>query len=465
MIVLVACLFALIQTGPPAQPVAPPAWEAAPPGLAAQATGKPGYGLIIHTEGGRFLLTNLGWKAGKQQLRTYRILGPAGLGPYRYGFEFRYHPKRTPEKREHPDCEYADFFFPISPKAHGMFGLEPGSPAEEAGLSRRLYILDVDGKTFDWNPRAADFYLSTHASVAIHTTKCPLFFGTGSPQTFRLEGRRVPPPVDPGEGTLQPDAPPEVRKAVENQALWAALEAAKQATPEGTPLSLTLGEGQAILVTRNPWFVDQEELAEPLFEFWESSPTHRTFVAALPAPLEGRFLKFYDRWYRLLGVQLGAASTRPEAIRLEVWAPNIPALLAGLCPTQTQAARTPALDREAVEGLANDALLEWKLRSLPEALHGPSRGSVEDLVLRLEKGLLTLDLESKGIRNRLDAQTRAETERKAQAELAAKSGKPLPAAPATATESERLADLLDQRKAILMAILGSAKQALANLRR
>lgn len=34
-----------------------------------------------------------------------------------------------------------------------------------------------------------------------------------------------------------------------------------------------------------------------------------------------------------------------------------------------------------------------------------------------------------------------------------------------AAESDRLADLLDQRKAILMAILGSAKQALANLRR
>ena len=36
---------------------------------------------------------------------------------------------------------------------------------------------------------------------------------------------------------------------------------------------------------------------------------------------------------------------------------------------------------------------------------------------------------------------------------------------APAAESERLADLLDQRKAILMAILGSAKQSLSNLRR
>jgi hypothetical protein len=63
------------------------------------------------------------------------------------------------------------------------------------------------------------------------------------------------------------------------------------------------------------------------------------------------------------------------------------------------------------------------------------------------------------------AAARAEAERKAQAELAAKQGRPAPTAPPAAAESDRLADLLDQRKAILMAVLGSAKQALANLRR
>ena len=80
--------------------------------------------------------------------------------------------------------------------------------------------------------------------------------------------------------------------------------------------------------------------------------------------------------------------------------------------------------------------------------------------------MLALDLELKGIRSRLDAAARIEAERKAQAELAARDGKAAPQVQtAPATDSERLADLLDQRKAILMAILGSAKQALANLRR
>jgi hypothetical protein len=211
--------------------------------------------------------------------------------------------------------------------------------------------------------------------------------------------------------------------------------------------------------------VDHEELVAPLFEFWESSPTRRSFVTTLQAPLEGRFVRLYDRWYRLLEVRLGPDSHRLEALRLEAWKPDFPALLAGRCPTQTEAARTSASDREAIEGLANEALLEWKLRSLPDALNGQGRRSVEDLVLRIEKGLLTLDLESKGIRSRLDAQARAEAERKAQAALAAKGGNPPTVAAAPAVESERLADLLEQRKAILMAILGSAKQALSNLRR
>jgi hypothetical protein len=109
--------------------------------------------------------------------------------------------------------------------------------------------------------------------------------------------------------------------------------------------------------------------------------------------------------------------------------------------------------------------VEWKTRTLPGLLANQTLDADEDLVVRLEKGLLSLDLEVKGLRARLDAAARAEAERKAQAELAAKEGKAAPAAPPPAAESERLADLLDQRKAILMAVLGSAKQALANLRR
>jgi len=460
----------LLQTMPPAQPATLPSWTTAPPALAAKAIGKPGYGLLLETEGGRFLLTNLRYDLleGNQisrTIRAYVILEPGGGGPYRYGFNLRYHAKVTPEKREHPDCEYADFFYPVSKDRHGLFGLEPGSSAEKAGFSSRYYILDIDGKTFGWNEWVANYYLSTHASVVIHATKCPLFFGSGSPLTFTLEGNPVALP-NPEEWVIKAGSFAEVDKAVKDEALWAALVAAKEATPECAPLTLTLEDGRRALVIRNPWgnVTDDSKSTSPLFEFWESTPTQYKLIASVPTPIEGRFVKLHDRWYRIQGARLGPDSRRLEAVNLEAWTPDVPTLLAGRCPTQTGTAKTS--DREGIEQAANQALLAWKTRSLPDQLAAQNRGSAEDLVLSLEQGLLTLDLDVKGIRSRLDVAARAEAERKAQAELAARDGKAAPPMQARPiTESERLADLLEQRKAILMAILGSAKQSLANLRR
>ena len=459
----------LLQTTPPAPPAALPSWTTAPPALAAKAVGQPGYGLLLETEGGRFLLTSLRYELPNEKqvirtIKTYVILEPGGGGPYRYGFNLRYHAKVTPEKREHPDCEYADFFYPVSKDRHGLFGLEPGSSAEKAGFSSRYYILDIDGKTFGWNEWVANYYLSTHASVVLHATKCPLFFGSGSPLTFKLEGRQVALP-NPEEWVIQPGSFAEVEKAVKNEALWAALETAKEATQECAPLPITLGDGTRGLVIRNPWGNIQEDnkSTSPLFEFWESTANQNRLVASVSTPIEGKFVKLHNCWYRIQGARLRPDSRRLEAVSLEAWAPDVPALLAGRCPTQAGMAK--ALDREGIEQAANQALLVWKTRTLPDQLAAQSRGSAEDLVLSLEQGLLTLDLDVKTIRSRLDAAARAEAERKAQAELAAKDGKPTPAAGPPATESERLADLLEQRKAILMAVLGSAKQALANLRR
>ena len=460
----------LLQAAPPAQPATLPSWMAAPPALAAKAAGKPSYGLVLDTEGGRFLLTSLRFDLLNENqlsrtIRAYVILEPGGGGPYRYGFNLRYHAKVTPEKREHPDCEYADYFYPVSKDRHGLFGLEPGSPAEKAGFSSRYYILDIDGKTFGWNEWVANYYLSTHPSVVIHATKCPLFFGSGSPLTFKLEGNRVALP-NPEEWVIRPGSFAEVDKAVKDEALWTALVAAKEATPECNRLPIMLEDGKQALVIRNPWgnILEDNKSTSPLFEFWESTATQPKFVASVPAPIEGKFVKLHGRWYRILGARLGPDSRRLEAVNLEAWKPDVPALLAGRCPTQVGIEK--AFDREGIEQAANQALLVWKTRSLPDQLATHNRGSAKDLVLSIEQGLLELDLQVKGIRSRLDAAARTEAERKAQAELAAKGGQPAPHAQAPpTTESERLADLLDQRKAILMAILGSAKQSLAQQRR
>jgi hypothetical protein len=146
--------------------------------------------------------------------------------------------------------------------------------------------------------------------------------------------------------------------------------------------------------------------------------------------------------------------------------PDVQGLLVGADLARDLGPRVASAPREAYEQQANEALIEWKIRTLPGLLTTQGLGATEDLVVRLEKGLLKLDLEVKGIRTRLDAQARAEAERKAAAELTAREGKAAPQVQLRpATESERLADLLDQRKAILMAILGSAKQSLSTLRR
>jgi hypothetical protein len=457
----------LFQTVPPAQPVTLPTWTAAPPALAAKAIGQPSYGLILETDGGRFLLTNLWYDFSAEgqairNIRAYLILAPGGGGPYRYGF------KVAPLDHE-PSRK--DGFVAYSKERDGeidtssTLSVEPNSPAEKAGFNTRYFILDIDGKTFDWNGRIANHYLSTHASVTINATLFPDLGGKGIPKAFKMEGVAVALP-SLEEWAIKPGQFSEVEGALNDEPLWAALKAAKEATPECAPLSITLEDGKQVQVVRNPWgnVLDRGKPASSLFEFTESTGTHNRVVASVPTPIEGKFVKLHGRWYRILGARLGPDSRRLEAVNLEAWKPDVPALLAGRCPTQ--AGIEKAFDREGIEQAANQALLVWKTRTLPDQLATQNRGAAEDLVLSIEQGLLALDLDVKTMRSRLDATARAETERKAQAELAARDGKAAPPAPAApATGSERLADVLDQRKAILMAILGSAKQSLAQQRK
>jgi hypothetical protein len=122
--------------------------------------------------------------------------------------------------------------------------------------------------------------------------------------------------------------------------------------------------------------------------------------------------------------------------------------------------------QESLEHTANDALVEWKTRTLPGLLKTQDTPALEDLVIRTEKGLLDLDLEIRGMRQRLDDLARAKAAQQAQASMpGGNQTAPAAASAASTADSEALADILDQRKAILQAILGSTKQALAQVRR
>ena len=179
----------------------------------------------------------------------------------------------------------------------------------------------------------------------------------------------------------------------------------------------------------------------------------------------GRILRIGERWYRLRAFTQDPATGRPTAFEVGPWAADVPALLKGATLARELGSLKETRFRESLEQAGNDALLEWKTRTMAAWMAQQKREPMEDLVIGAEKGMLGLDLEVKGIRTRLDAHARADAEQKAQAELAVKNSQKPPQAVPPPAESERLADLLEQRKIILQAILGNAKQTLATLKK
>ena len=180
----------------------------------------------------------------------------------------------------------------------------------------------------------------------------------------------------------------------------------------------------------------------------------------------GRDLRIEDRWYRLQALTQDPTSGRLTSFDLRPWEADINSLLSGVTMVkELEPHKTSAL-QESLEHTANDALVEWKTRTLPGLLKTQDTPALEDLVIRTEKGLLDLDLEIRGMRQRLDDLARAKAAQQAQASMpGANQTAPAAAAAASTADSEVLADLLDQRKAILQAILGSTKQVLAQVRR
>jgi hypothetical protein len=461
-------LCALLQVVPPAVAPAPISYRPALSALAAKAPGKPGYGVHISSPQGQFILTNLRYTTQNPTgaCTVYRVTGPAGMGPYRLGVELG-----GPSKYVKLDINgrYQGTFFDIKR------ALEGGA-AKKAGLDEDWSILTVDGQDFGWNIQAMIAYMTMRTSIEVLALKAK-GWGMGSKQkTVQIQLRKLDTPVDPSDGVLVPEQMEALRPILKDIGVWSELVALRSALPrfKALPVDVSGKRMWAVRGVKNPHPVQGEQTGLVTLEFWGEDPAtgpKQNYPAALWTEPEdglrgGKALKVEDRWYRIPEAEVDPASGRLLSLALQPWEADVPALLGGAdLSRELGPIKAPAL-QESLEQLANEALVEWKTRTLPGLLATQNLGPAEDLVIRIEKGLLALDLEVKGIRSRLDARARAEAERKAQAELAAKSGQPVPMVQAVlATESERLADLLDQRKAILMAILSSAKQSLSNLRR
>ncbi len=465
---LAPLLFALVQAPPPPTVPAGIVQRPALPALAAKAPGHPGYGIHLTSPEGQFIFSNLRYNAlnPKGAATLYRVTGPAGLGPYRLGVQLGFHPKFLREVNG--EKWYSDMFYVID-KA-----LEGGA-AKDAGLDEDWSILKVDGKDFGWNLNALISYLTTRPSVEVLALKRKGWGAGTKKKTFQIQLRKPETPVDPADGVLVTEHVEALAPLLRAPAAWSELVRLRAATPRFAALPVDFG-GRTFWVVRgapNPQPQQGEDATRIFLEFWKEDPAagprqnRPDALWAEPSDhvLQGRVLRLPDGWVRARQVTLDPESGRLAQLVLEPWKADTPALLGGATQARELGPGAALADREALEQLANESLVEWKTRTLPGLLANQTLDADEDLVVRLEKGLLSLDLEVKGLRARLDAAARAEADRKAQAELAAKEGKPAPAALPPAAESERLADLLDQRKAILMAVLGTAKQALANLRR
>ncbi|WP_243324705.1 hypothetical protein [Geothrix sp. SG200] len=451
-------------------------WEPASPVLAKKAPGSPAYGLVLTTSLGKLLATSLAFDPGthKPQARVYRIDGPAGWGPYRSGLErslmFSPAMKRPADNNALHWSWYRDYF--------SFTPAEKGSAADEAGLDQSKYALTrikhVDQSTFQWDVAALVYHITQSPAIVVQTIKLPLLFGP-SERTYTIQNRRVTTLPAPDDADLV-NAPPnlEAQKALASPEPWRELLKLRSQTATHAPLPGVL-DGRKVWIVRLPTQpANDKQAGQPgALEFWKTDPGTGAFedglVEVYPEPPggfgAGQSLRVSGVWYRLQALSLEPATGRLTRLALEPWKANVPALLAGRTLASELGSQPQLPLWESLEQTANDTLLEWKTLTFPGELEALDLKSAGALVVRIEKGMLALDLEVKGIRTRLDAATRATAEWKAQAELAAKEGRPAPATPAPSAESERLADLLDQRKAILMAVLGNAKQALASLRK
>lgn len=108
-----------------------------------------------------------------------------------------------------------------------------------------------------------------------------------------------------------------------------------------------------------------------------------------------------------------------------------------------------AVSKTQVESILNDILVEWKSKGLAALLQRSNSSQLNDLVVKIEKGILKLDLKAKELNDAADEDARQVKAPGAEA--------PARKAPGAL----KLSHLLDQRKTILGVILGSVKQAAA----
>ena len=436
--------------------------ESMPAQWSPQLPGAPLTGAMLTTYLGRFVIYPTRFDAqGHLRWRALRVEGPAGLGPYEHGLSL--------EMVSEPG------------DTQGMARIT--AIRDDLGIGRRhswgVGDFIEDPAKYHYNPVLPDLSLGLFLFQYRMSNEVDSMFPVyGANRLFEKRGsggiQSVARAETPAQlpATFNPDGPIPVEAGAWLKQASARLLFLRAAHPAYQPLVVDwAGRKWAVVGPSRPGCPIQ-------LEFWADAPgpdtrgskPEATFDLPGTSSAIGAVLSPGGQAARIREAAWDPVTGRLTRLELEPWKSDALAfLLMGKSETNSQ------------EGLAlafNDALVDWKAKALASHLRSLDEAAAEDFLARLEKTLLRMDMDIRRLRQARESQEQDALNR--QAADGARQLQPgasrrwsiLPAERRemgeddgrTATSPE-LMDLLEQRKAIVAAILANAKQLQAAYRR
>jgi len=421
-------------------------------------------GAMLTTYLGRFVVYPTRFDVqGRLRWRAQRVEGPAGMGPYEHGLSLEMVSEPGDTQGMARITAIRDDLGVSRRHSWGVgdFIEDPGKfhyPAVFHDLTLGLFLFqyrmsNLPGSMFPvYRPNKLFEKRGSGGVESVARAETPAQL----PATFNPEG---PIPVEAGAWFKQASARLLVLRA---------------AHPAYQPLVVDWAGRKWVVV-------GPSRSGRPLqLEFWADAPgpegrgskPEATFDLSGASSAIGAVLSPGGQAARVHEAVWDPATGRLTRLELEPWKPDALAfLLMGKSEANTQ--EGPAL-------AFNDALVDWKVKSLASHLRSLDGAAAEDFLTRLEKTLLRMDMDLRRLRQARESQEQEALNRQAAdgvQRLQQEAGRRRFLLPAelremgeddgrTATSaSPELMDLLDQRKAIVSAILANAKQLLAATRR
>ncbi|WP_257311712.1 hypothetical protein [Geothrix fuzhouensis] len=429
-----------------------------------QLPGTPLAGAMLTTYLGRFVVYPTRFDAqGRLLWRALRVEGPAGLGPYEHGLSL--------EMVSEPG------------DTQGMARIT--AIRDDLGSGRRhswgVGDFIEDPAKYHYNPVLPDLslglflfqYRMSNMAASVFPVYLPnrLFEkrGTGGVQSV---ARAETPAQLPA--TFNPDGPIPVEAGAWFRQASARLLLLRASHPTYQPLVVDwAGRKWAV--------VGPSRSGRPLqLEFWADAPgpdtrgskPEATFDLPGASSAIGAVLSPGGQAARIREAVWDPGTGRLTRLELEPYAPDALAFLVS--------GKSEAMAAEGSALALNDALVDWKVKSLASHLRNLDAAAAEDFLARLEKTLLRMDMDIRRLRQARESKEQDALNRQAADGIqrlqqeASRRRFLLPAelremgeddGRTTTATSPELMDLLEQRKAIVSAILTNAKQILAATRR